>query len=182
MAKNIEYFRKKIAEMNQEQAKLSGNLDNLKQQRARLEDEIDAAIDADELGKVDALTAKETELDNRIRTAEKILERKREKATFDREELAEASNSEMRKYRDDCLALINTAEKYRRMYFESLIKAGEIVKVANAVRDEYKEIAGTSEHFETINLHFQRFLSPDDRHFIMSISPNGISLICSLNQ
>ena len=183
MAKNIEYYRKKIAEMNQEQEKLSGNLDNLKQQRARLEDDIDAAIDADELGKVDALTAKETELDNRIRTAEKILERKREKAAFDLAEIAAANNGEMKKFRDDCLAAISTAEKYRRMYFENLVKAGKIVQEANEVRDEYKTIAGTSDGFDTISVYFSRFYTEEERCFIRdNFSPEAIALVCSLNQ
>lgn len=139
--KDLEWFRKHKKEFEQEISKLSGSLDELKRSREDLDAQIDAAIDARNYSAVDSLTEQATELDNRIRTAEKILDRRKASSAFSKYEIIDSCNAEMKKRQAETEKAMNEAEKIRRQYFRqyftALIRAGEIVRDAYDIRDEY---------------------------------------------
>jgi len=140
--KDLEYFKKKQAEADAEIAKLSGNLVKLQQERDALEEQINAAIDAGELDKVDRLTAKETELDNRIKAAEKVIDRKKATSLFSREEIQSANNSEMDKYQRKYDDLIRDAEKIKQQYLAKLLDAFSVKDKAEEAYHGYLSLAG----------------------------------------
>ncbi len=176
--KTLDYYKKRKQEVEQEHAKLAGTLAALRQERAAMEDQINAAIDADNLADVENLTAKETSLDNRIRATEKILERK--KATdgvkADHAELITANNAEMKKYQDDCSAAMKAALKYHRQYIENLLKAAQIVQEANAIRDEYLQldvVKNDTGSFDYVSAGFGGRLSVFDESVLKEINPEA---------
>lgn len=184
MSKNIEYFRKRKVEQEQEQAKLAANLDKLRQERDALEQQINLAIDQDRLSDVDKLTEKEAVIDNKIRAAERIVARKAETAVVDLDEIREASNAETLKYQAKVTDMINEAKKHQRMYYETLIKAGEIVHAANDVRAEYVQLAGgDDESFTCVHANYYvPPLRPDENEIVNSIKMGGGAELYSLKQ
>ena len=181
----IEQIKKRKEEQEKEIAERAAALDKLKQQRAALEETINAAIDADDLAEVDKLTAQESALDNRIRAAERVLERKRETASVNRVEIVAANNDDMRKYQGKTSAAFAEAEKCRRQYYENLIKAGEIIQEANAVRLEYLNLAGamdTDSEFDSVHIGYRKPLDAWDREALNAIRPDGIPLVWLLAQ
>lgn len=182
--RKLEDFQKRKTEHEQELARLAGNLEKLNQQRSELDEQINAAIDAENLDTVERLTAKETELDNRIRAAEKIMERKREKSGISLEEAAAANNTEMKKYQEEISAAMKDAEKYQRLHFESLIRAGEFVQAARSVRADYLQLVGARDDngaFDTVRGGLSRgSFDSREREIINAIKPGAMNLVNSL--
>lgn len=184
--KDLDYFRKLQAAGRAEIDKLSGTLDKLRQDRAALEEQITAAIDAEELDKVERLTAKESELDNRIRAAEKILERKREKTTLDRDELAAANNAAMQKGQAAYNAVMEDANRLKTQYFKKLLEAAEIVTDARNTRSGYLTLAGVENphritghngDFKYVTAGITIPLSNADKQIIAGIAPDALKKI-----
>ena len=118
--KTIKDFQKLREQLESELQKMSANLDRLNESRQALEEQIAAAIDEEKLSAVEKLTAQEAELDNRIRAAEKILARKKEKAAIDREELAATWNDELQKDQNNFNSVMAEAQEIKRQYFKKL--------------------------------------------------------------
>lgn len=179
--KKLNDFKKRKAEQEQEIDKLSGNLDALRQSRVDLEAQIIAAIDTDNLSVVDKLTEKETEMDNKIRAGEKILERKKETAQLDPDEVAAANNAEMKKYQGDISDTMKEAEKHLRLYYETIIQAAEIAQNARQLRLEYLLLVG-AEHddyrFDTVHGGLKRGpFSNHEMDLMNGIKPNAVNLV-----
>ena len=182
--KKLDEFRKRKAEQEQELSKLADNITKLQQKRDDLENQINAAIDAANLTAVEKLTETETVIDNRIRSAEKILDRKRETSGLNVDEVIAASNAEMQKYQTSISDVMKEAEETLRLYYKTLIRAGEILQEARAVRNEYQKLVD-SRHDDG------RFISVSgklahgsfnrrEEGIIRDIKPDGIILINSL--
>ena len=181
--KKLEDFKKRSAESEQDIARLSMNLDALRQSRADLETQIIAAIDSDNNSIVEKLTEKESDLDNKIRAAEKILERKKETASPDPEEVAAANNAEMKKYQAEVSSLMKDAEKYRRQYYETIIRAAEIAQAARALRAEYRQLVDAyhdDNRFDTVHGGLTRFaFAQHEMELMNSIKPGAVNLVNS---
>ena len=181
--KNLDWFKKRKADLEKEMENFSSKLTELQQNRTAIEEQINAAIDSGDYASVDKLTAKETDLDTRIRAAEKILERKKEMCSFPREAVIEASNAEMKRYQTQITGKMGEADKYHKLYFQKLIEAGEIAKEANDIRQDYLYLAGMdrdlSGEFESIHAGFApgHPLSVPEINVIRSIRPDGLMLV-----
>ena len=179
--KKLNDFKKRKAEQEQEIDKLSGNLDALRQSRADLEAQIIAAIDTDNLSVVDKLTEKESELDNKIRAGEKILERKKETAQLDPDEVAAANNAEMKKYQGDISDTMKEADKYLRLHYDALIRAAEIAQNARQLRAEYLLLVDASHddyRFDAVHGGLKRGpFTNQEMELMNSIKPGAVILV-----
>ena len=185
MKRNVDFFKQRKAEEEQEQARLSANLDELKNGRAALDEQINAAIDAGNLSDVEKLTVKAKEQDIRIQAAERILKRKKETSLVNRAEITAANDEEMKSFQADIDATMKAAEKHRRIFLENLIKAGEIVRVANDTRNEYLSLVGvynTDDSFTMVHGGLDERLSWKDEEIANDIKPEGNVLIRELWQ
>ena len=188
--KMLEWFIKRKAEADQELAKLSGGLDKLNDSRQVLEEQIAAAIDEEKLSVVEKLTAQEAELDNRIRAAEKILERKKEKSSFNREELAAAWNDELQKSQEDYNSTMAEAREIKRQYFMKILEAAKVVAESRGRRLDYLKFANAklpnsspyeqeicNLDFKTINATISKRFTSEDEEMIRGIDPDALRLI-----
>ena len=185
MKRNVDFFKQRKAEEEQEQARLSANLDELKKGRAALDEQINAAIDAGNLSDVEKLTVKAKEQDIRIQVAERILQRKKETSAVKRSDIIAANDEEMKEYQADIDAALKAAEKGRRVYLENLIKAGEIMESANQRRIEYCSLAGvyeTDESLSMVHVGIIEDYSWKEQEIANSIKPNGFITIKGLWQ
>ena len=92
--KNLEYYRKAKAKAEQEVSKLSDELIVLCQNRDRVEEQINDAIDSEDRKLVEELTEKVAGLDIKINAQKRIIERKKEKQAYTKEDLVESCNDE----------------------------------------------------------------------------------------
>lgn len=179
--KKLEDFKKRAAESEQDISRLSMSLDALRQNRADLETQIIAAIDSDNTSIVEKLTEKESDLDNKIRAAEKILERKKEMARPDPEEVAAANNAEMKKYQGDFSDTMKEADKYLRLHYDALIRAAEIAQNARQLRAEYLLLVDASHddyRFDAVHGGLKRGPFTDQEMDLMnSIKPGAVILV-----
>ncbi len=191
--KDLDWFIKRKVETEQEITKLSGSLDRLNESRQALEEQIAAAIDEEKLSVVEKLTAQEAELDNRIHAAEKILERKKEKSAFDREELAAAWNDELQKYQNNYNSVMAEVLEIKRQYYKKLFEAAKVVAESRGRRIDYLKLANANlpknspYEQELCNMDFKpmkatiskRFTS-EDEEMIRGIDPDALRLIRSV--
>ena len=185
--KNLEYFQKKQAEATLEIENQAKSLESLQQKHAELEEQINAAIDAERLEEVERLTAKETEIDNRIKAAEKILERKKARNTMPPEEMAAASNAEMEIYQKRCDSIMEEAQKIRRQYLSKLLEAAKIVNEARSIRLGYLQLADIDTRnrwkganvrgFDNVSVRFPEQLTGIDGEILRSIQPDAVQII-----
>ncbi len=143
--KDLNYYKKRKEESTAEQAKTAAELDSMRQNLAALDEEITAAVDAENLDLVADLNAQKMKLSNRIQAAEMIAARKKEKGAFSREEVAAANNDEMKRLQDEYNTAMETADKLHLDYIRALIVAAEIMQKAKNVRAEYLALVGTKE-------------------------------------
>lgn len=190
--KYLDWFIKRKEEVDQEIAKLSGNLDRLNENRQALEEQIAAAIDEEKLSVVEKLTAQEAELDNRIRATEKIMARKKEKSTFDREELAAAWNDELQKYQNNYNSTMDEALELKRQYYKKIFEAAKVVAESRGRRIDYLKFAnvklpngGNYSYdqeicilgFKTIQAKIHKHFRPEDEEMIRGIDPDALRII-----
>lgn len=188
--KTIKDFQKLREQLESELQKMSANLDRLNESRQALEEQIAAAIDEEKLSAVEKLTAQEAELDNRIRAAEKILARKKEKAAIDREELAATWNDELQKDQNNFNSVMAEAQEIKRQYFKKLFEAAKVVAESRGRRLEYLKFANaglpnsnpyTQElynlDFKTIDATISKRFTSEDEEMIRGIDPDALRLI-----
>ncbi len=183
----LDEFRKRKEARDKELEKMTVNLEKLRFDLDEIESEINAAIDAENLSLVEQLTAQETEIEHRIKAAEKILDRKREKSAVSPEEVISANNADMQKYQSQVDDLMKAADKHRRAYYETLIRAGELVGEAIDVRDEYgkflEEDSMSFSHLKTVHAVYSgRPFGQNEVNYINGIAPGGVKLINLLRQ
>ncbi len=180
-------FKKRMESAEKELERLSGELDGLKQQRATLDVEITAAIDADDFGKVEKLTAKHSESDNRIRAAELIISRKKETSAANRPELIAANNAEMQDFQKRIDKAQAAADDTLREYFRKLLEVAALVNQAWITRAGYVSILPGIEDPTTTNAQTNDFAgvscairwnrTPENEAVLKSIAPDAISVL-----
>ena len=177
----IDEFRKRKEARAKEIEKMTGNLEKLRFELDEIETAINAAIDSENLSMVEQLTEHESEIEHRIKAAEKILERKREKSAVSPEEVISANNEDMQKYQKQIDDLMKTADKQRRAYYETLIHAGEIVGEALSIRNEYLDISESSISSDSLKEvhagYTGRPFGTYEVEYINGIAPDGVKLI-----
>lgn len=183
---NLEDYKKIKAGTEKEISKLTEELRNLQQTRENLEDQIAEAIDAENLDLVEKLTGKVSAIDIKINAQKRIIDRKKEKAIFTMEELAEANNLEMERYQRKYNATREEAESLKEQYYAKMIEAGKIIEAANNKRLEYMQLAGIKElyirnvengGFKYVRSQFIGTFTPDEQSCIQRIDPRGMYYI-----
>ncbi len=185
--KDLEYFRKQQQKSEREQEKLSSDLNKLRASRADLEEQINAAIDVDNLSAVEKLTAKQAEIDNRITATEKIISRKQETSCFSREEIAAANNDEMESFQRQINRLFTETEEARKAYLSKLITAAGVINTAWGKRAEYLAfvedpepamLAASNKDFNYVQISSSIFiLSDPERDELKKHDPEGFRVI-----
>lgn len=180
-------FKKKQETAAKDLDRLAADLAGLKDQRAALAVEINAAIDADDFGKVEKLTAQQTGIDNKIRAAELIIARKKETSAVDPAEIAAASNAEMMDFQKKIDKAQNAADDVLREYFRKVLDVAALVDQAWNVRADYLRLIPGIEDPTTRNIQTNDFegvsckiridRKPETDAMLQEIRPDALRLI-----
>ena len=176
-------FKKQIDAAARELERLSGDLAALKAQNAALTGEINSAIDAGNYSQVEKLTAKQTDLNNKIRAAELIVARKKETGAVSREEIAKASNSEMLEMQKKIDKAQSAANEAYKDYLRKLLDVAALVNQAWNVRAEYLVLipgitdpysySAETTGFESISHNIKWKRDPETDEIMTAINPDA---------
>ena len=176
-------FKKQIDAAARELERLSGELAALKAQNVTLSDEINSAIDADNYSQVEKLTAKQTELNNKIRAVELIVARKKETGAVSRAEIAKASNSEMLEMQKKIDKAQSAANEAYKDYLRKLLDVAALVNQAWNVRAEYLVLipgitdpysySAETTGFESISHNIKWKRDPETDEIMTAINPDA---------
>ena len=192
MKTTVSDFQKRIAAAEKDLARIAADLDELRNQRAALAEGINTAIDTDDFSAVEQLTEKQTALDNKIRAAEMILERKREKGAVPAAEIVAAANVETAAYQKQINKLQAEATAARLDYLRKVLAAAELLEQAWKARAEYAALIpgiedpqtynAQTRDFETVShsIHWNR--CPEDETLLKSITPDALHTMANLTR
>ena len=180
-------FKKQMDAAARELERLSGDLAALKAQNVTLSDEINSAIDADNYSLVEKLTAKQTELNNKIRAAELIVARKKETGAVSRAEIAKASNSEMLEIQKKIDKAQSAANEAYKDYLRKLLDVAALVNQAWNVRAEYLVLipgitdpysySAETTGFESISHNIKWRRDPETDEMMTTIKPDALVIM-----
>lgn len=176
-------FKKQIDAAARELERLSGELAALKAQNVALTGEINSAIDSDNYSQVEKLTAKQTELNNKIRAVELIVARKKETGAVSRAEIAKASNSEMLEMQKKIDKAQSAANEAYKDYLRKLLDVAALVNQAWNVRAEYLVLipgitdpysySAETTGFESISHNIKWRRDPETDEMMTTINPDA---------
>lgn len=176
-------FKKQIDAAARELERLSGELAALKAQNVALTGEINSAIDSDNYSQVEKLTAKQTELNNKIRAVELIVARKKETGAVSRAEIAKASNSEMLEMQKKIDKAQSAANEAYKDYLRKLLDVAALVNQAWNVRAEYLVLipgitdpysySAETTGFESISHNIKWKRDPETDEIMTAINPDA---------
>lgn len=176
-------FKKQIDAAARELERLSGELAALKAQNIALTGEINSAIDSDNYSQVEKLTAKQTELNSKIRAVELIVARKKETGAVSRAEIAKASNSEMLEMQKKIDKAQSAANEAYKDYLRKLLDVAALVNQAWNVRAEYLVLipgitdpysySAETTGFESISHNIKWKRDPETDEIMTAINPDA---------
>lgn len=143
-------LRKKQETVAKELDRRSADLKDLMAKRDALSEEINSVIDADDLPRVEKLTAQLTVLENKIRAEELTIARKKE-TLVNPTEIATASNEEMKEWQRKAEKAQAAADNAFNDYLRKLLDAASIVVQAWDARAEYIKLIPGIEDPYSIN-------------------------------
>ena len=187
MSKNVEYFQKRKADSEAETVRLENDIANLKAQYNDYESQINDAIDSGNLSAVEKLTAKQTEVENRIKATQKIIDRKTSAAVLTVDEVAEAANAETAEYQNKIEKAEEAVLTAKKEYFKKVLAVAALVGEAWQTRAEYISLIPGIEDpttnnvqttaFDWVSHHIKWERDSETDELLKSINPNALDLM-----
>ena len=182
MKTNVEKFKKRRQERATELTRRKADLEALRDQRQRMEDAINAAIDAENTDQAERLVVQENALETKIEVLERTISRKSQPAV-DRAEIVEAANQEAADYQNRIDQLQDAVIKAKKAYLAKLIELGSLINEAWDTRTEYCSLIEDIEDPTTANVQTRDFIgvssqigilwNPKDADLASEVNPDA---------